>query len=486
MSHFASLPIWKLAATAALLAVAPFGETEAQVRYRLVVPEVLGDPIAQTREYGNAINENGETLLNRVASFALWKDGQTAEIVGGLESHPAWTFSRIVAASINSHRQVVGYKRFVFDSDTGQQERTLPFYWDPTAGLVDLGELGASNSMLEGGSILYAINEQGRALGARKGREPGQPSSIYAFTWSFEDGISPIRALSAFGGHSVTRAAAINAQGTLVGSYHRFDDGIHHYAERGFIKAKGEPEADLARYDPGFFSSTHTSARALNDSGNFVGERDQEAYFYDAAASRGHTIEHPLGSEEAVKAYALNQTDIVAGSAGQRDAKGNLGLAPFIWSKERGSIDLYAHIRSQLAALLPEGLDPRSVRIYPKAINRFGQISARLETTSTFAREVLLEPELQFIWHEMSAVTENGVPGILYRHLKAERDASLIAASALGYAIHFECSDDMRSWSRIDPKESALRMTETRAAIEIFLPFSECRFIRPALAHRST
>ena len=66
----------KTLASTTVAATALLTSLEAQIRYELVVPEIQGNPINRVSSQSNEINENGETLLNRINSFAVWKNGR--------------------------------------------------------------------------------------------------------------------------------------------------------------------------------------------------------------------------------------------------------------------------------------------------------------------------------------------------------------------------------------------------------------------------
>ncbi|MDQ8180218.1 DUF3466 family protein [Pelagicoccus sp. SDUM812005] len=461
----------------------------AQVRYELVVPEVLGNPVNRVSAKSNEINENGETLLNRVSTFAVWKDGAITHIASGLSDYPG-TFSSLNASSINRFQQVVGSKTYLQrNAESASTEEfptynpenthfdTFPFYWDPSNGIVDLDELGNRSESGGGTTLLYEINENGLALGTTLRFEGNLAAGNQAFTWSFESGRSDIEPLDAIDGYSVTTPQGLNAQGTVVGTYRKFAASTESYHERAFFFDPATGSQDLAEVDAEFFSGDHYTARDINDAGALVGERDQIAYFYDLERKEGYAIASANGSARATKAHALNDLDVVAGTA---DNSGQNGFSPFVWTRSTGAVDLLPHIENRLRGLLPEGIDPAACKITPKAINNGALISASLETSTTFSREIILQPVLDFRWASKRLTSENGVEGVLYVHDKTQLGET-IPAAALGYSIAFECSSDMANWNAISAENDGIRHTETETSIELFLPFSDCLFVRPVL-----
>lgn len=484
MSHNRFNPILRAIAFTALAAFGVLGSLEAQIRYQLVTPEVFGSEINQTADHGNEINNNGESVLNRVASFAVWKNGTTTHVVNAITNYPG-SFSKVAAASINDYQQVVGSKSYRVQKDNATQTDTFPFYWDPYNGLVDLDDIGNRSGLGVGNTALYGINKAGVAIGVTQNYSGNETAGNIAFAWSFESGRSDIAPLSVIDNQSYTAPLDINDSGTIVGNFRKFDGSTDRYFENGFVKLQDADATALSDFDNAFFSSTHSTARAVNALGNFAGEIDGKAYFYDAANAKGHVISHPSRDGGLTKAFAVNDFDVIAGTLESRDSAGKLGMLPYIWTRELGTFDLSTHVEKTLSALLPEGANSASVRITPKSINSRGQISARLETNSQFAREIILEPTLDFQWHAMSQVTEDGVTGALYVHQKAKESADSIPAEALGYEIGFESSTDMTEWSPIESGDAGIRITENETIIEVFMPFSQSTFIRPVLSQVS-
>lgn len=466
----------------ALGALATFGllvNAEAQVRYQVIAPEIFGSPVSPASALGNEINENGETLFNRVASFAVWKDGAITHVASGLTDYPA-SLSRIEAASINSFQQVVGSKTYLIRNEAGTQFDTFPFYWDPANGLVDLDNLGERSASGIGNTSLYGINRNGLAIGATQRFDGNERAGTAAFTWSFESNRVAIAPLHSIDSYSVTLPQAVNDAGTVVGTYRSFLSSVDNYFERGFIYDSENGSRDLVELAPDFFQTDHTTARDINEKQSIVGERDGQAYFYDSESGTGYPIAAPGDSAGTTQAYALNENDVVVGVAANSKGTNRQGLSPILWTRHTGTVALLPQIDRSLAKLLPEGLDSRDLRITPKAINGSGEISARLESNGGFRREVLLLPTLEFRWNSMSATTRNGVRGALYTHQKSET-ADLIPVAALGLEIAFECSMDMKSWNSIDTESDGASVYEDDQRIELFVPMAHCVFVRPVL-----
>ncbi len=475
MCHFTLSKITSLTALAAASAISLSSSLEAQVRYELIVPEVMGSPVNRVSSQSNEINENGETLLNRVTTFAVWKNGAITQIASGQSDYPS-SFSSLNASSINRFQQVVGTKTYLHRDEEGTHFDTFPFYWDATNGLVDLDELGSRSTNGSGSTALYEINDEGLTLGTTQLFEGNTPAGNQAFTWSFETGRTDISPLHSIGGYSMTQPEALNASGTVVGTYQKFGESTQSYNEHAFIFDTALGSRDLAEIDADFFQADHYTARGINDANVIVGERDHTAYLYDLTEKAGFEIESPGAPTYAARAYALNDLEVVAGTAGNSQN----GYSPIIWTRNTGSIALLPHFEKDLQAILPEGIEANACKITPKSINNSGLISASLETSATFSREIILKPILDFHWDSKQATTENGVRGVLYTHHKSTIDGS-IPAAALGYEIAFECSSNMQNWTPISEGAGEPRKLETEDTIELFVPFSDCVFIRPFL-----
>lgn len=454
----------------------------AQIRYELVIPEIAGSEINRVTASGNEVNERGDTLLNRVTTFAVWNGGEVTHIANSASQFPG-TLIQVNATSVNNFKQVVGSKSYRIENDIGSLRRhTFPFYWDPENGIVDLDDLNSDSSTTSDDTRLFGLNNEGVALGVSIGSHESAGNANTAFTWSFEEGRTEILPLSTYQGNSYTQPQAINDDGLVVGTFRKFTDSLDSYAERGFVYTAANGSIAIDTLNPLFFEgATHTTVRGVNSSSAMVGEIDGDAYFYDLEKESGKRIPSPVTHYKSLRAVAISETNLVAGAV-ERDFKNSErpSLSPFIWSEETGSVDLMTHIRRDLEQVLPDSFSLADSRITPKAINSQGQISASLETNSTFAREVILQPRLQFEWTSMTQTTIDGERGVLYRHDK-QIQRSLIPASLLGYEIAFECSSDMLSWNPIEHEGSRIIRSESEGAIELFLPFDGCVFVRARL-----
>lgn len=472
-----------LSRTLAIAAIAAFTSSSpltAQIRYELIVPEIAGTPIKKVSSFGNEINDNGESLLNRITTFAVWKDGAITHIANSNSEYPG-SVSQVNASTINAFQQVVGSKTYRVQTESGPRSDTFPFYWDPANGLLDLDDLGSRSSVGIGNTRLFGINNQGVSLGVSEAYQPEQLSGNSAFTWSFESGRVDIPALSQHQGASVTSPAAINDTGIVVGTYRDFLGNFDSYVEQGFVYTEEQSSQDLKSFDSEFFSATHITARDVNNWSTLVGEQDNQAYLFNLETAEGQLIPSPISGQRSMRAYAINNSNIVAGALETSSNTGSQAqLTPFLWSEATGSVDLMPHIERTLSATLLEGTTPANTRITPKTINERGQISATLETDSTFSREIILQPSLNFKWTSMARTTVQGVSGVRYRYEKGSQ-GELIPAAALGYQIAFECSPDMNSWKDIGHDGSKIVHLETESFIELFVPFADCIFVRAKL-----
>ncbi len=454
----------------------------AQVRYEIVVPEVHGSQINLTQEQGNQINQAGETLLNRLATFAIWQEGASPRIVSAYSDFPG-SLSRVSASSLNAYGQVIGSKTYRQKTGFGTFSTTIPFYWDAANGLVDLDELGNGGS-----ATLTEINDHGLAIGTLQAEPLNPNGSIEAFTWSFEQGRLDIPALAETAGRSVTLPTALNADGTVAGLYQRYIGETNSYHERGFLYDPQNGSRDLATIDPSFFDEANHTARDLSDTGLVVGERGRQAYLYNLDTREGISIE-PFAGEDAqaaTRGYAVNNSGVVAGYGETRTDSGKTAYAPLLWSSATGSVNLYHALTHGDDRYLPPGLDRDDTLILPKSINDRGQISARLDSISnaaiSYKREILLNPVLDFSWHEVRHTVRDGVRGMLYRHNKGPIPADSLPAEALGLDIVFYCSDDLANWTQLAHGTDGCQIHDDEICTEIFLPLDGCQFVQAGLA----
>lgn len=462
-----------------LFALPTASELDAQIRYTIEVPEVFGNPINRTHPQGNEINENGETLLNRVATFAIWKNGSIFNIVDASGDHSG-SLSQVNAASINEKLQVVGTKTYRVRDEEGVRYDTFPFYWHADSGLVDLAQLGERSPLGAGFTSLFGINNEGVALGTTEVFEGEEVTGTTAFTWSLNSDLVAIPALVEYEGSSVTKPTSINDSGTVVGIYREFTGSFSTYNEKAFVFDSVNGSRDLSEVDEEFFHGSHYTSRDINSFDTFVGELGQEAYIYDMQFGFGTTISSPDGFTGATKAYALNDLEVVVGTTEKHYASGYLGYSPILWTPDTASIDLMPQLEAALVKILPQGVNASKCKITPKSINNRGQISASLETNASFSREILLQPVLDFQWSSMTETMVGGVRGVRYIWNSSSSE-NLIPVEALGYKIGFECSSDMKNWAPVDELSTTTIRRDSIDGIELFVPFSECRFIRPVL-----
>ena len=454
-----------------------------QVKYEVVLPEVSGRPVSNTQAHGNEINENGQTLLNGIATFSIWQDGEVTQTVDARIESSA-NLPRLTASSINRHGQVVGFKTYsTQDGDGKSTFASVPFYWDERNGLIDLEELGNQSPDGRAGARLYGINSEGAAVGTTPDAQGNK-----AFIWSFDHGRVDIASLDSVNSLSVTTPHSLNDSGVVVGIYRSFPgSSSSNYSERGFLWNEENGSRDLSEIDPDFFQGETITARDINNLGQLVGERGRRAFFYDSVTGEGVSIEGFPTETGAIsgiaRAYAVNERGVVAGYAELPDAKPARSYAPLLWTRQTGSINLFQNLIKSQPAFLPEGLEPLDCLVIPKSINNLGQISAQLATpgSGTFEREIILNPMLDFQWTSIQIAHENGVPGVLYRHRK-DPAAEGIPVEALGLEIQFECSMDMENWSPLKSGEDGVRLESEPELIELFVPMATCRFIRPTLA----
>lgn len=464
-----------LAVAAACAALSPLAN--AQIKYEIITPEVHGKTVSKTQSHGNEINDNGQTLLNNLTTFAVWQNEESPLIVRARSTDEAIP-SQLTAASINDSMQVVGSKTFYAKSETGSNFITVPFYWDADNGLVNLDELGDISESGLSSTHLFGINANGNAIGTTSNYEGDAANGTRGFVWSLENGEQTIPTLSSINGASATYPQAINNNGTVAGFYHNYSGSIDSYYERGFIYDSANGSQSLEAIDADFFQASNITARAINNSDLVIGELDRNAYIYDIAKSEGQQIQG-FGENAAARAYAINDHGVVAGYAEVIESGTRIGHAPMLWTKETGSINLNDYLNHDASTYLPEGIDQLDCIVTPKSINEHGQISAQLNTAG-YSKEIIINPVLDFQWTSIERVFENGIPGVLYTHTKSTAPGTL-PLSALGLELAYHCSSDLKNWNEIDANTNGIRIFENETTVELFAPLSDCTFIQVSL-----
>lgn len=456
----------------------------AQVRYELVVPEIMGAPATVTQEHGNQINQQGQTLINRITTFAIWQ-GDGEPVLVSARSDTSAELARVNAAAINRFGQVVGSRSLRLGSKTSK----VPFYWDASNGLVDLSDLSSASAGGLRQSYLNDLNDRGLAIGVDSVYEGDSVARHQAFLWSFQSGKSVIPALHSFGSYSVTSPRSINNAGEVVGIYNRFQGSPSSYIEQGFLYDETNGARSLDQIDPAFFpaNAPHT-ARSISDSGLVVGERGSLAYLYDLASGEGLAIPGFDDSVISTRAYAVNERGVAAGYATlSRD--GAFAHAPILWTRQTGTRNLLDFVATRPSAYLPAGASPSDTLVTPKRINNRGQISARLEVKGgeRYEREVILNPVLDFAWTRIEQSRQDGRDGILYYYDKTlPLPSDLLPAAALGLEIQFHCSEDLLSWSPIEHAANGAHLLQDDHQIALFLPLDECQFVQARFAPAKT
>ncbi len=457
----------------------------AQIKYEIIIPEVYGMPATFAQDQGNRINQRGETLINRIHSFAIWQADAEATIVD-VRPDTASQLARVSAADINTSGQAVGARSFTTRTDAGDVSMSIPFYWDRDHGVVSLDELAPASPTAPGFAYLSAINDHGAAIGVARRRGPdGADLGYEGFVWSFETGKVGIPALSSSGERSLTSPRSINDAGTVVGIYHRYGASPTSYFEAGFVFDSATGARSLETVDAAFFGGLAShSARDVSDNGFMVGERGQIGYFYDLRTGIGVAIKGAEGDTRSTRAFAVNDLGVVAGYATVGRDSGKLGYQPLLWTAETGSVNLLRYLTTPTSAYVPAGLDSLDVLITPKAINERGAISARLDAQSgpRYQREIVLSPVLEFAWTSVELASENGVSGLKCVYDKTQPAAGTLPADAIGLELEFVGSSDLKTWSLLRDGANGIRLVETEEAIELFAPLSEAPFIAARLA----
>lgn len=467
-----------------IIALAGLGSVASgQIRYEVIVPDIYGAAPTSVQESGNRINERGQTLINRITSFAIWEKGSSPAVISArLEAEES--ISGVNAAAINVNGQVVGSRQLL--GENGKLSR-VPFSWTAESGLVDLSELATVASDGTRQASFADLNDLGVAIGSARNFSAGADLGTEGFLWSAANGKIAIPALDSFGGVSVTSPRSINANNLVAGIFNRYNGSANAYFEEGFLYDQATGARALRDIDANFFGGvSNSTARSLSDNGLLVGEIGSKAYLYDLDGAVG--VELPAINAEVVssRAHAVNELGVVAGYA-TMNRDGVFSYAPFLWTHQTGSVNLLEAIETRASSYLPEGLAPEQTLITPKSINDRGQISAQLEAKSgpRYEREIVLEPVLDFRWTSIEQTSENGVRGILYRFSKTDLAAGQISADALGLEIAFFCSGNLESWNRIRDGVHGVRLSESDESIELFAPLDGCMFIKAELAQAS-
>ncbi len=463
--------------TSAALAAALMGASlaSAQVRYELVVPEVMGAPATFTQEHGNQINEQGQTLINRIASFAIWQ-AQGEPVLVSARADTSAELARVNAAAINRFGQVVGSRSLRVGNGIASK---VPFYWDASNGLVDLSDLASASAGGLRQSYLSDLNDQGLAIGVDSVYEGDAIARHQGYLWSFQSGKHVIPALHSFGSYSVTSPRSVNNEGQVAGIYNRFTGSANSYIEQGFLYDPSNGARSLDQVAPAFFpaNAPHT-ARSISDNGLLVGERGSLAYIFDLATGEGSPIPGFDASVISTRAYAVNERGVAAGYA-TLFREGAFVHAPILWTRQTGTVNLLDCVATQSSSYLPAGARPSDTIVTPKRINSRGQISARLEVKGgeRYEREVILNPVLDFAWTRIEQTRLDGRDGVLYFYDKTlPLPAGVLPAEALGLEIEFLYSQDLINWSPVEDHADA-QLLQDDEKIALFVPFSGSDFV---------
>jgi probable HAF family extracellular repeat protein len=184
------------------------------------------------------------------------------------------------AVAVNESGQVVGTS----DTTAGA---THAFSWTAGGGMVDLGTLGGRASLANG------VNDAGQVAGT-SGIATG---ADHAFLWTPKTGMADLGTL----GGPVSFPTAVNETGEVVGGSDTASTGFHAFS---WTPASGM--VDLGT------PNASSSARAVNDRGQVVGEASGHAFSWTAAG--GTTDLGTLfGDTAQSEAVGVNDSGLVVG-----------------------------------------------------------------------------------------------------------------------------------------------------------------------------
>lgn len=250
-----------------------------------------------------AINERGQIVGWSVTSAgelhaALWEDGRIIDLgtLGGDYS---------TATDINDHGQIAGSSA----TATGEQHAVL---WEDGT-MIDLGTLPSEG--FAAASIAWAVNNRRQVVGVSTVTDGTQ----HAFLW--EDGT--MTDLGLLPGASFSSAIDINRHGRIVGVSDR---------EGG----AGPTSAVVWRQETGLrtLPGTDSFARAINDRGQIVGERDVAPDVFHAVLWQGRRriIDlAPLPDGAFSRAWDINDKGIIVGES----LTESFGSTAVVWTTRR-------------------------------------------------------------------------------------------------------------------------------------------------------
>ncbi len=213
--------------------------------------------------------------------------------------------------AINKSGQVAGYS-------TTRSGEMRPFFWDPSAGMVDLGSLGGHGGGYCGlecwqesvGARALDINENGEVIGISTTAK----GEVHAFLWSDQDGMIDLGSLG--GGFSM--ASDLNESGQITG-YSSDSAGRFH----AFFWTREGGMIDLSQPD-----HLESWGAALNDLGQVVGSVDGHAFLWTAEAGMQRLTSDSVFSQ----AVDINNQGQVTGQA----AFIRNQLIAFLWDPDNG------------------------------------------------------------------------------------------------------------------------------------------------------
>jgi probable HAF family extracellular repeat protein len=287
------------------------------------------------------------------------------------------------------------------DSDhilLAQQGIPYPYIWRNGV-VAPLGEM-----VFGGGSSAHAINNVSQIAGEAQS-VPGNPQSVHAFRWEnfvFTD-------LGTLGG-THANALAINNLGHVVG----FGPVVDTLPYRGFYWHDGV----MTQLD-GFIPGKWTAAQGINDSGQIVGNADNEQNLPQAVMwyNGGITQLGTLGGSSSY-AVGINNAGQIIGSSTRNESSNPIG---FIW--QNGSMISMGQI----------AIPPGSVVGYsdPYGLNDSGEVVGQ----STWDADLLTHNLHAFIWRngvmtDLNSLTDTSSNWELIRGVGINNHGNILATAA--------------------------------------------------------
>lgn len=280
---------------------------------------------------------------------------------------------------INGKDQITGFSNLSDQTECNPLIDNVihAFIWSSSAGMLDLGSLGGTNS------FGYGINDKGEVAGYSD--IPGDQGR-HAFVWSSQYGMVDLGTL----GGTSSYGYGISKNGYVTGySSTEGNGGWHAFIARSFRNhSTGKPRLPVSMRDIGTLGGDMSVGLAINDMAQVTGysnlsEGDPDARHAFIWSERNKMID--LGTLGGSSSYGrgINNSGEVTGNSLIANPAGDMEESHgFIWTRRQGMIDLNTVIPPSSGWIITTGA----------GINDRGEIIAGAYKPSVGTHAVLLKP----------------------------------------------------------------------------------------------